>query len=224
MRNRRAGQDGRRPGANARGRRQLVLRLAGMAMILMALGLFMGGVIAYLTDEAALVNAVTITQAFPTPTPTASPTPSPTPTLPLESFIFKVEWIGLADDETPPDFTTTLYRGVERNGRDSTQVSSHVFTLDGEGNFHAWRMRPGDYWLESNPLQGFISLYRNDDPYSLVTDKLYTNGTLVFYKVPQTGDSRLPAHWLWASAALCALGLALVLTLGRKERPGGRLS
>lgn len=223
MRNRRVGHSEGRPGATAQGRRKLVLRLSAMAMILLTLGMFMGGVIAYLTDEQALVNTVTITENFPTPTPTVSPSPSPTPTMPLESFIFKVEWIGLAEDEAPPTFTTRLYRNVVKNDKNVTEVSKHVFILDGEGFYHAWRMRPGDYWLQSNPLNGFIPLYRNAEPNTLVSDKLYSGGTLVFYKVPQTGDSRVPKGLLWASAVLCAVGLALLLAGGRRETTGWRM-
>ena len=217
MKTSKSGQDASRAGENARGRRKLVLRLTATVMIIMALGLCMGGVIAYLTDQQTLVGRVSITQDFPTPTPTASPTPSPTPTMPLESFIFKVEWIGLEEDEPTPEFNVRLYRNVEINGKQVTQTSKHIFNLDGDGYYHAWRMRPGDYWLQSEELEGFFPLYRNLDPNSLVVDKLYSGGTLVYYKIPETGDHRLPAALLWASALLCATGLALLLVSRRMD-------
>ena len=218
MNNKPVGQPERKPSGSARGRRKLALQLAAMFMIIMALGLFMGGVIAYLTDEQTLVGTVTITQDFPTATPTGSPAPSPSPTIPLESFVFKVEWMGLADDEETPDFSVRLYRNVEINGRIVTQTSEHTFEVDGEGYYHAWRMRPGDYWLQSEPLEGFFPLYRNEKPHDLVVDKLYTGGTLVYYKIPETGDHRISTILLWSSAVCCALGLALLL-MERRIQP-----
>ena len=217
MSTKRAGRDNRRAGADARGRRKLVLQLAAAIMIIMALGLFMGGVLAYLTDQETMVGKVTITRDFITPSPTPSPSPSPTPTLPLESFIFKVEWIGLKDDEPTPQFEVKLFRNVEINGKQVTQNSDHIFNLDGNGYYHAWRMRPGDYWLQSEPLEGFFPLYRNLEPNNLVVDKLYNGGTLVYYKIPETGDHRAPAALLWASALLCAAGLALLLVSRRMD-------
>lgn len=217
MSKRRAGQENRRTGASARGRRKLVLQLAAMVMIIMALGLFMGGVMAYLTDQETMVGRVTITQDFITPTPTPSPSPSPTPTLPLESFIFKVEWMGLEEDEQTPEFNVKLYRNVEVNGKQVTKTSKHIFNLDGNGYYHAWRMRPGDYWLQSEALEGFFPLYRNLEPNDLVVDKLFNGGTLVYYKIPETGDRRIPAGMLWASALLCAAGLAMLLASRRME-------
>ena len=217
MKTNKTGHDEGRFGANARGRRKLVLRLAATIMVIMALGLFTGGVIAYLTDQQSLVGRVSITQNFPTPTPTATPTPSPTPTIPLESFIFKVEWMGLKEEEPTPEFSVKLYRNVEINGKQVTQTSKHIFELDGDGYYHAWRMRPGDYWLKSEELEGFFPLYRNLDPNNLVVDKLYSGGTLVYYKIPETGDHRLPMALLWASALLCAAGMALMLVSSRMD-------
>ena len=107
---------------------------------------------------------------------------------------------------------------MEINHRIVTETSEHTFELDGDGYYHAWRMRPGDYWVVSEPLEGFFQLYRNEKPNNLVIDKLYSGGTLVYYKVPPTGDSRIPAALLWASALCCAIGLALLLA-GRREEP-----
>lgn len=211
------GHDTGRAGANARGRRKLVLRLAALIMIIMAIGLFSGGVIAYLTDQKTLVGRVSITEEFPTPTPTPSPSPSPTPTMPLESFIFKVEWMGLEEDEPAPEFNVKLFRNVEVNGKQVTQTSDHIFNLDGDGYYHAWRMRPGDYWLQSAELEGFFPLYRNLEPNTLVVDKLYSGGTLIYYKIPETGDHRIPAALLWASALLCSAGMALLLVSRRMD-------
>ena len=217
MSNRRRDTMGRRSSAAARGLRKLVLRLAALIMILMAAGLFMGGAIAYLTDEQALVNTINITENFPTPTPTVSPSPSPTPTMPLETFLFKVEWIGLEEGELEPDFNVLLFRNVVRNDKQITKESKHKFAVDGNGFYHAWQMRAGDYWLQADKLDGFIALYRNADPNSLVVDKLYSGGTLVFYKIPQTGDSRVSRALLWVMASACAAGLAALLLAGSRR-------
>lgn len=186
-------------------------------MILLAAGLFMGGAIAYLTDEQALVNSINITESFPTPTPTVTPTPSPAPTAPLKSFRFKVEWIGLDEGEPEPNYNVILYRNVIRNDKKVTGTSSHRFEMDGDGFYHAWAMRAGDYWMQAEKLDGFITMYRNASPNTLVVDKLYSGGTLVFYKIPHTGDSRVSKALLLVVASMCAAGLAALLLAGSRR-------
>ena len=128
-----------------------------------------------------------------------------------------MEWIGLEEGEAEPEFKILLFRNVVRNDKQITKESSHRFELDVNGYYHAWQMRPGDYWLQADKLDGFITMYRNADPNSLVVDKLYSEGTLVFYKVPKTGDSRVSKALLLAVAAMCAAGLATLLTVGARR-------
>lgn len=162
-------------------------------------------------------------KAASTPTPTVAPTDTPTPTpastatvkptsTPIPQpivtpkpydpgytykFSFTKEWQGGIEDS----IDWTLY---DANGNVVHKKFNKKVVNEKEWSYEAWFATSVDYYLIENIPAGYKVRYENVGAHAGETDRLYNGGTIINYKVPQTGDQFNP--WLWLGGILLGLG------------------
>ena len=129
-----------------------------------------------------------------------------------QEFVFKKIWTGYPGD--PPAFSWTLYRDGE------VADPQHQFIIDEDGNYHAYDMRYGDYYLIENVPQDFQAVYHNIGQYADITDRLYSGGVLENVYLPDTGDRDNPVKWMMLfGGSVLAIALLVIVTK-RKQKTG----
>jgi len=162
-------------------------------------------------------------KAASTPTPTVAPTDTPTPTpastatvkptsTPIPQpivtpkpydpgytykFSFTKEWQGGIEDS----IDWTLY---DASGNVVHKKFNKKVVNEKEWSYEAWFATSVDYYLIENVPAGYKVRYENVGAHAGETDRLYNGGTIINYKVPQTGDQFNP--WLWLGGILLGLG------------------
>lgn len=129
-----------------------------------------------------------------------------------EEFVFKKIWTGYPGD--PPAFSWTLYRDGE------VADPQHQFIIDEDGNYHAYDMRYGDYYLIENVPQDFQAVYHNIGQYADITDRLYSGGVLENVYLPDTGDRDNPVKWMMLFGGSVLAIVLLVIVTKRKQKTG----
>lgn len=128
--------------------------------------------------------------------------------VPRAGFTFTKVWIGGEEKK----FDYTLYK-VDGS------VYSHDFAKEEKGQgkwkYEAWFSKPVACFLVEKPVPGYSVRYENVGIYTNITDRCCDGGTIVNYKVPQTGDN---AHLMgWALMALVSATILSVTVVKRKK-------
>ena len=84
-----------------------------------------------------------------------------------------------------------------------------------EWYYEAWFATDKGYYIIEDVPEGYTPIYINVGKYEDVTDRLYNGGTIINYKVPQTGDSDSPAVWM--AVMMCSAAAIMLMMLRRKR-------
>ena len=134
--------------------------------------------------------------------------------IPSSSFSFRKVWEG--GSEKSIDFT--LYKlgdTVYHHGFDKKEVSKT------EWQYNAWFPEPAACYVIEEPVKGYRIRYENVGVYAGITDRCCDGGTIVNYRVPQTGDGSPLMLWLGCAAAGLAL-IAIAACAGKRKKMHGR--
>ena len=134
--------------------------------------------------------------------------------VPSSSFSFKKVWEG--GSEKSIDFT--LYKlgdTVYHHGFDKREISKT------EWQYNAWFNEPVACYVIEEPVKGYRTRYENVGVYAGITDRCCDGGTIVNYRVPQTGDEAPLMLWVGCAAAGLAL-MALAVFAGKRKKAHGR--
>ena len=71
------------------------------------------------------------------------------------------------------------------------------------------------YFATETSMEGYMTAYRNIEPYEAETDKIYDGGTIVNHKIPETGDNSRLGLWLIATIA-AAFGCVTILKKSKR--------
>lgn len=148
----------------------------------------------------------------PTPTPTPAPTPTPIVTpLPYDKlFTFTKVWSG--DSEDSIDWVFYNANGTQR----------HKLFNKYEVGEYEWRYEAyfqtdvDDCYIIEKPIKGYQVIYQNVGEYSNVTDRCHNGGTIINYKLPETGD-KTPIADYTALVVLSMLGACLLVIRYRRH-------
>lgn len=147
----------------------------------------------------------------PTPAPTLMPSPTPTPELYHHRFTFTKQWQG--DREDSIDWVMYNPDGTQLHKRFNKRVASPY-----EWHYEAYFPNSvEDCYIIETPPEGYAVYYRNVGAHSHVTDRCYSGGTIINYRVPQTGDDA-PVKFYSVATIASLLSLALWLTLAWRRR------
>ena len=148
----------------------------------------------------------------PTPTPVVTPTPTPVPTpvptatpAPYDKlFTFRKVWSGGSEDSI--DWVMYNADGTVRHKLFDKKVVTEY-----EWYYEAYFQDDvsGCYIIEY-PVEGYQVIYQNVGIYSDVTDRCYTGGTIINYKLPDTGDATPIANYT-ALVVVSMLGVCLLV-------------
>lgn len=150
-------------------------------------------------------NAVVAT---PTPAPTSVPTSTPEP-YPYR-FTFTKLWSGEHEDS----IDWVLYKP---DGTVAHKKFNKKIVNANEWHYEAWFPDDVDYYLIESVPAGYTVYYENVGEHAGETDRCYNGGTIINYRVPQTGDHADLLLWL----GYTLLGLAAVsavVYIGRSKK------
>ena len=88
---------------------------------------------------------------------------------------------------------------------------------DSEWYYEAWfTTEVDDCYVIEKPMKGYLIHYKNVGEYADVTDRCYSNGTIINHKIPETSDATPVAFYLGLSL-ISMLGLCFVITKRKKR-------
>ena len=125
-------------------------------------------------------------------------------------FSFFKKWQGGVESS----IEWTLYNpdGTVAHKKFNKEVMSET-----EWYYEAWFATNKGYYIIEDVPEGYTPIYVNVGEYADVTDRLHNGGTIINYKVPQTGDDSNLLLW----GGLLAGSAALLMLLGiRRKRHG----
>lgn len=162
-------------------------------------------------------NTPVVPPSTPTPKPTPVPTPIPTlvPTpVPYDhSFSFTKVWSGGNEDSI--DWTMYNADGTKRHKLFNKEVISEY-----EWRYEAYfQSDVSDCYIIETPVKGYQVIYKNIAPYSDVTDRCHDGGTILNYKLPDTGD-KTPVADYTALIMISMLGACLLISVYRRYLMG----
>lgn len=172
--------------------------------------------------------------ATPEPTPTPTPEPTPTPTATPEPTATPVPAPTATPTATPKPYAYTFTFTKRWSGDHEDSIEWDMYNPDGtkrhklfnkhvlgeyEWYYEAWFTEPvDDCYVVEFPPEGYVAIYENVGEYADVIDRCYPGGTIINYKVPQTGDET-PVRTYQRLLILSLLGLCLVGIASRRRRP-----
>ena len=152
------------------------------------------------------------------PAATEKPASTSKPVLPDSgSYDFQFSFIVRWDAGPADSIDWVLYHadGSEAHKKFNKKV------VGNEWRYEAWFSAAGDYYIVENVPAGYKVRYENTGTHAGVTDRCYNGGTIVNYKVPQTGDTADPLLWV-VSGLLGLLALFLAWQLFRDHKADKR--
>ena len=126
-------------------------------------------------------------------------------------FTFTKVWRGEAGES----IHWTLYNS---DGTPVRKMFNKRVLSDNEWVYEAWFETWDDYYLVEEVPAGYAVTYENVGPYSGITDRCCSGGTIINYKVPRTGDTQTPVLWI-VMASLSMAGIALIMRRRRMHSP-----
>ncbi len=130
--------------------------------------------------------------------------------VPSASFSFRTQWIGGSGSSI--GFTLYHLGGtVYHHGFDKKRVSGN------EWKYEAWFPEEVACYVLAKPVKGYQIRYENTGIYASITDRCCNGGTIIYYRIPRTGDSASPALWIGCTLAGIALVSALLITDRKKN-------
>ena len=87
---------------------------------------------------------------------------------------------------------------------------------ENELRYEAWFPEETDYYIIENVLEGYKVRHENIGVHAGETDRCYNGGTIINYRVPQTGDEAQPALWIAFVLAGAAMLGGVIFSLRRK--------
>ena len=131
-------------------------------------------------------------------------------TVPKDSFTFTKLWQG----GTEKGIDWTLYDEMD-------QVAHKLFNKKvvskTEWKYEAWFDKPVSRYVVEKPVAGYSTRYKNVGVYAGITDRCCNGGTIINYKIPQTGDKADLA--LWAGLVLLGItGIGIALMAGKRRK------
>ena len=136
--------------------------------------------------------------------------PAPGPVAPRYGFTFTKEWEGGKEDS----ITVTLYNpdGTKHKHGFSKKVLNST-----TWQYTAYLSQIKDYYVIEEEIPGYKTKYVNTGKYADVTDRCYSGGKIINYKVPKTGDPvNLPL--VMTLVVFSALGLTFMIRKEKKQR------
>jgi LPXTG-motif cell wall-anchored protein len=130
--------------------------------------------------------------------------------VPGDHFTFTKRWKG----GTGNSIDWTLYDEMDYVAH---KLFNKKVVSQTEWRYEAWFDRPVCRYVVEKPIPGYNTRYENVGVYAGITDRCCNGGTIINYKIPQTGDQANPA--LWAGLALLGMaGIVVVLMTGRRRK------
>ena len=83
-----------------------------------------------------------------------------------------------------------------------------------EWYYEGWFATNKEYYIIEDVPEGYEAIYINVGEFADVTDRLHNGGTLINYKVPQTGDQETPVLW----AGLMTISAAALLLIAKRRK------
>lgn len=123
-------------------------------------------------------------------------------------FSFTKKWQGGVE----ASLEWTLY---DTNGNVVHKKFNKDIIDEREWYYEAWFATDKGYYIIEDVPEGYTPIYINVGKYEDVTDRLYNGGTIINYKVPQTGDSDSPAVWM--AVMMCSAAAIMLMMLRRKR-------
>ncbi len=123
-------------------------------------------------------------------------------------FSFTKKWQGGVE----ASLEWTLY---DTNGNVVHKKFNKDIIDEREWYYEAWFATDKGYYIIEDVPEGYTPIYINVGKYEDVTDRLYNGGTIINYKVPQTGDSDSPAVWM--AVMMCSAAAIMLMILRRKR-------
>ena len=135
-----------------------------------------------------------MTQPPVTQPPVTRPPVSPAPYVPDDSgynfrFAFSKLWQG--DHEDSIDWVLYNPDGTVAHKKFNKKIVSET-----EWRYEAWFASGADYYIIENVPAGYRVRYENVGEHASETDRCYSGGTIINYKLPKTGDDANLTLWL----------------------------
>ena len=125
-------------------------------------------------------------------------------------FTFTKKWQGGHEDRI--DWVMYYPDGTVSHKKFNKKIVS-----ENEWCYEAWFANGEDYYIIEKPIDGYIVLYENVGAHAGETDRCYNGGTIINYKMPQTGDDVDLALWFGCALASLVL-LSLSIHAGKRKK------